>query len=235
MASSTHGCSQTPVGISTLRPDDPNVGVLTSQFDALAALTEETLRLASQSEVIGFLAQIDASGPTLAVVFDQAPAPGRPSELLCWHARSLEDETCTGRISHLRGTRCASDWLSGKFPFRNGPISTLFRQRLQDLCWLPIGLTCGFHQWEFCSGEPAIGLCDVELMPESWSLSRNLKRFRGHAIKGPLDGGPAWLVTDFHTLTPDFRAENSNVLWECSPLIDHRQSCLNGSASSNRH
>jgi hypothetical protein len=57
----------------------------------------------------------------------------------------------------------AVGWLSHGFPFPTGPTSEVFRQRLQDLCWLPIRLMRGFHECEFCSGKSATGNGEIEV------------------------------------------------------------------------
>jgi hypothetical protein len=57
----------------------------------------------------------------------------------------------------------AVGWLSRLYPFAKGPTSALFRQKLQDRCWLPIRLMRGFHQCEFCSGEPARGNGEIDI------------------------------------------------------------------------
>jgi hypothetical protein len=57
----------------------------------------------------------------------------------------------------------AVGWLCRYFPFSKGPTSTVFRQRLQDLCWSPSRLTRGCHQCEFCSGQAAVGNGEIDV------------------------------------------------------------------------
>jgi hypothetical protein len=65
--------------------------------------------------------------------------------------------------SYMGQDRFPVGWLSREFPFPKGPTSALFRERLQELCWLPIGLTCGVHECEFCSGQPTVGNGEIHV------------------------------------------------------------------------
>jgi hypothetical protein len=64
----------------------------------------------------------------------------------------------------------AVGWLDVAVPYSTGPTPPAFRKKLEELSWLPVRLTRGFHECGFCGGKPARGNGEIHITGEAGEI-----------------------------------------------------------------